>query len=53
MRLNQSIVVSAPPKLVWDYIVDPGNVLRYMSGVTRWDVVGERRIGLGARATGC
>ncbi len=49
MRLNESIVISAPPKLIWDYIVDPANALHYMSGVTRWEVVSEQRIGLGAR----
>jgi uncharacterized membrane protein len=49
MRLNESIVISAPPKLVWEYIADPDNVLHYMSGVTRWEVVGEQRTGLGAR----
>jgi uncharacterized membrane protein len=49
VRLNQSIVIAAAPTLVWDYIVDPDNVLRYMSGVTRWEVAGERRLGLGAR----
>jgi uncharacterized membrane protein len=49
MRLNESTIVSAPPKLIWDYIADPGNALHYMSGVTRWEVVSERRSGLGAR----
>ncbi|MFI5122009.1 MAG: SRPBCC family protein [Vicinamibacteria bacterium] len=49
MRLNESIVVSAPPKLVWDYIADPNNALHYMSGITRWEVQGEQRSGLGAR----
>ena len=49
MRLNESIVVSAPPKLVWDYIADPDNALHFMSGVTRWEVEGEQRTGLGAR----
>jgi uncharacterized membrane protein len=49
MRLNQSIVVSAPPKLTWDYIVNPDNALHFLSGVTRWEVVGEQRIGIGAR----
>lgn len=49
MRLSESITVSAPPKLVWDYIVDPANALHYMSGVTRWEVCGEQRTGLGAR----
>ena len=49
MRLAESIVVSAPPKLVWDFISDPDNTLRYMSGVTRWEVEGDIRSGLGAR----
>jgi uncharacterized membrane protein len=49
MRLSESIVVAAPPKLVWDYIADPANALHFMSGVTRWEVEGETRIGLGAR----
>ncbi len=49
MRLNESIVVSAAPKLVWEYIANPDNALHYMSGITRWEVVGDQRIGLGAR----
>lgn len=49
MRLGESIVISAPPKLVWGYVTEPGNALHYMSGVTRWDLVGEQRTGLGAR----
>ncbi len=49
MRLSESIVVSAPPKLVWDYIADPDHALRFMSGITRWEVDGDKRSGLGAR----
>ena len=49
MRLNESIVISAPPKLVWDYLAEPSNYLHFMSGITRWEVTGERRTGLGAR----
>jgi len=49
MRLNESIVISAPAKLIWDYVTDPGNALHYMSGVTRWEVQGEQRTGCGAR----
>jgi uncharacterized membrane protein len=49
MRLNESIVISAPPKLVWDYLAEPANYLHFMSGVTRWEVEGEQRGGLGAR----
>jgi uncharacterized membrane protein len=49
MRLNEHVTISAPPRLVWEYITDPRNVLHYMSGVTRWEVQGEPAIGLGAR----
>ena len=49
MRLNESIVISAPPKLVWDYLAEPSNYLHFMSGITRWEVAGEQRTGLGAR----
>ncbi len=49
MRLNESIVVSARPQLVWDFITEPANALTYFSGITRWEVEGDRRTGLGAR----
>ena len=49
MRVSESIVVSASPKLVWDYITEPANYLHFMAGVTRWEVEGEQRTGLGAR----
>jgi uncharacterized membrane protein len=49
MRLNESIVISAPPKRVWDYLAEPSNYLHFMSGITRWEVDGEQRSGLGAR----
>jgi uncharacterized membrane protein len=49
MRLKESIVISAPSKLVWEYLVEPNNYLHFMSGVTRWEVCSEQRSGLGAR----
>ena len=49
MRLKESVVISAPPRLIWDYLADPANYLHFMSGVTRWEVEGEKRTGLGAR----
>jgi uncharacterized membrane protein len=49
MRLNESVAVSASPQTIWDYLADPENYLRFMSGITRWEVVGERANGLGAR----
>jgi uncharacterized membrane protein len=49
MRLSECIIVSAPPQLVWDYVTDPDNSLRFMSGITRWEVEGDKRSGMGAR----
>jgi uncharacterized membrane protein len=49
MRINESVVISAPPQTVWDYLADPENYLRFMSGITHWEVTGDRPNGLGAR----
>ncbi len=49
MRINESVQISAPPQAVFDYIADPENYLRFMSGITHWEVVGDKANGLGAR----
>jgi uncharacterized membrane protein len=49
MRINHATLLSAPIEDVWAIVTDPGRVLDYMSGVTRWEVAGERATGLGAR----
>jgi uncharacterized membrane protein len=49
MRIRESIVISATPEMVWDYISDPSKYLHFMSGVTRWEVVSDEPTGLGAR----
>ncbi len=49
MRLKQPIHISASPQMIWDYIAEPENYLHFMSGITRWEVVGDKRTGLGAR----
>ena len=49
MRVESSIEISAPPALVWEYVSDPSRYLHFMSGITRWEVVGDKRVGLGAR----
>ena len=49
MRINESVHISAPTQTVWDYLADPENYLRFMSGITHWEVVGARANGLGAR----
>jgi uncharacterized membrane protein len=49
MRLSETTVVRAPAQQVWDYLSNPDNYLHFMSGVTRWEVEGEKRSGLGSR----
>jgi uncharacterized membrane protein len=49
MRVSESLVIDAPAELVWEQVSDPGRALHFMSGITRWEVVGTKRTGLGAR----
>jgi uncharacterized membrane protein len=49
MRVEQQITVEAPPERVWDFITEPLNYEHFMAGITRWDVEGELRTGIGAR----
>ena len=49
MRVSADIVIGAPPERVWETVSDPSRALQYMAGVTRWEVVGDKREGLGAR----
>jgi uncharacterized membrane protein len=49
MRVASSIAIRAPIDQVWEFVSEPERVLSFMSGVTRWEVDGERRTGLSAR----
>jgi uncharacterized membrane protein len=49
MRVSDKIEITAPSQDVWDYLAEPENYLRFMSGVTRWEIAGQRRSGLGSR----
>jgi uncharacterized membrane protein len=49
MRICEHIDVTAPPALVWEQVSDPARVLHFFAGVTRWEVEGPQRTGLGAR----
>jgi uncharacterized membrane protein len=49
MRVGCNIEIGAPRDLVWEYVSDPGRYLHFMQGITRWEVQGEQRIGLGSR----
>jgi uncharacterized membrane protein len=37
MRLDESISISAPRQVVWDYLTDPNNYLEFVDGLTRWE----------------
>jgi len=49
MRIAEHVDVIAPPALVWEQVSDPSRVLHFFAGMTRWEVEGGRRTGLGAR----
>ncbi|HWF54290.1 MAG TPA: SRPBCC family protein [Solirubrobacteraceae bacterium] len=49
MRVCAHTLIAAPPESVWEIAADPSQALGFMSGVTRWEVVGEHPTGLGAR----
>jgi len=49
LRVNGDTVLAAPIEDVWALVTDPARVLSFMSGVTRWEVAGDRPTGLGAR----
>jgi uncharacterized membrane protein len=49
MRVGGRIEITAPIDKVWAIVSDPTCALRFMSGITRWEVAGANPIGLGAR----
>jgi uncharacterized membrane protein len=49
MRATASRTLAAPVDRIWSVVSDPECALLYMSGVTRWEVVGDEPTGLGAR----
>src|SRR5919204_7052675 len=52
MRVEETILIDASAERVWEAISDPAaGYTRWMKGITRWDVEGRKRKGLGARYT--
>jgi uncharacterized membrane protein len=49
MRVVASTEIAAPIESVFAIASDPERMLSFMSGITRWEVVGDRSQGLGAR----
>jgi uncharacterized membrane protein len=49
MRVKTQILVAAPIGKVFTVIADPERALHFMSGITRWEVAGDKPQGCGAR----
>ncbi len=49
MRVERQIQVQASPEQVWDWISNPHLYTHMLAGMSRFDVVGDRERGLGAR----
>jgi uncharacterized membrane protein len=49
MRVERETVINAPREVVWEQITDPARYTKFFAGMTRWDVEGRRKRGLGAR----
>jgi uncharacterized membrane protein len=49
MRIAEHVDIAASRALVWQQIADPARVLDFFAGVTRWEVAGTQRAGVGAR----
>ncbi|MGZ5309211.1 MAG: SRPBCC family protein [Solirubrobacterales bacterium] len=49
MRINESTRVDASAEEVWNFLADFTNYPGFMVGLTRWEPVGERTSGFGAR----
>jgi uncharacterized membrane protein len=49
VRVAAEIDVNAPAEAIWAFVDDPTRYLHFMSGITRWEVVGEQASGFGAR----
>jgi uncharacterized membrane protein len=49
VRVNASTLIGAPADKIFAILSDPERMLSFMSGVTRWEIAGEKPTGLGAR----
>jgi uncharacterized membrane protein len=49
MRATADTVIAAPIETVWGVVSDPERALSFMSGVTRWEIVCDKPLGIGSR----
>lgn len=51
IQIERSIVIARPPEVVFELISDPERFPQFFAGITRWEPLGEQRLGIGARYT--
>jgi len=49
LEFSASVVIHTSPKRAFDYFADHRHVARVLEGVTRWEPIGSRSTGIGAR----
>jgi acyl-CoA synthetase (AMP-forming)/AMP-acid ligase II/uncharacterized membrane protein len=49
MRIEESIEINASPEEIWPFVSSAEGLATVLAGVTRWEVEGRRKSGLGAR----
>jgi uncharacterized membrane protein len=49
MRVAASIDIAASPERIWRHVADPERAAAFLQGITRWEVEGEQREGVGTR----
>ncbi len=49
LEFSASVVVNTSPERAFDYFADHRHVAKVLEGVTRWEPVGSRSTGIGAR----
>jgi uncharacterized membrane protein len=49
LEFSAAVEVNVPPERAFDYFADHGHVAEVLRGVTRWEPIGSRSAGVGAR----
>jgi uncharacterized membrane protein len=48
-KANVTVTIKAPVDSAFDFVAEPSNTPRFMTGITRYEPIGEKRRGKGAR----
>ncbi len=49
VEFSSAVVVDCPPERAFDYFADHRHVARFVDGVSRWEPIGSKSRGIGAR----